>query len=36
METQKIINFLNDLTNEEPEFAKKKRYIIDIQTAKGK
>ena len=36
METQKIIDFLNDLTNKEPEFATKKRYIIDIQTAKGK
>ena len=34
METQKIINLLNDSSNE--EFAKKKWYVIDSQTAKGK
>ena len=36
METQKIINFLNDSTNEESKFAIKKCYFIDSQTAKGK
>ena len=35
METQKIINFLNDSSNEEPKFAtKKKWYAIDSPTAK--
>ena len=34
MEMQKIINLLNDSTNEEPNFARK--YGIDIETAKGK
>ena len=36
METQKIINLLNDSTNEESKFATKKWYVIDSQTAKGK
>ena len=36
METQKIINLLNDSSNEESKFATKKWYIIDSQTAKGK
>ena len=36
METQKIINLLNDSSNEEPKFATKKWYAIDSQTAKDK
>ena len=36
METQKIINLLNDSSNEEPKFATKKWYVIDSQTTKGK
>ena len=36
METQKIINFLNDSSNEESKFATKKWYVIDSQTTKGK
>ena len=36
MEAQKIINLLNDSTNEESKFATKKCYFIDSQTAKGK
>ena len=36
METQKIINLLNDSSNEELKFATKKWYVIDSQTAKGK
>ena len=36
METQKIINLLNDLSNEESKFITKKWYVIDSQTAKGK
>ena len=36
METQKIINLLNDSNNEESKFATKKWYVIDSQTAKGK
>ena len=36
IETQKIINLLNDSSNEEPKFATKKWYIIDSQTTKGK
>ena len=36
METQKIINLLNDSSNEESKFATKKWYVIDSQTAKGK
>ena len=36
METQKIINLLNDSSNEESKFATKKWYVIDSQTAKDK
>ena len=36
METQKIINLLHDSSNEESNFATKKWYVIDSQTAKGK
>ena len=36
MEAQKIINLLNDLSNEESKFATKKWYVIDNQTAKQK
>ena len=36
IETQKIINLLNDLSNEDTQFATKKRYVIDSQTVKGK
>ena len=36
METQKIINLLNDSSNEESKFSTKKCYVIDCQTAKGK
>ena len=36
MGTQKIINLLNDSSNEELKFATKKWYVIDSQTAKGK
>ena len=36
METQKIINLLNDSSNEESKFATKKWYVIDRKTAKGK
>ena len=36
METQKIINLLLDSSNEKSNFATKKRYVIDSQTAKGK
>ena len=36
METQKIINLLNDSSNEELRFATKKWYVIDSQTTKGK
>ena len=36
METQKIINLLNDSSNEESEFATKKWYFLDSQTTKGK
>ena len=32
METQKIINLLNDSSNEESRFATKKCYVIDSQT----
>ena len=34
METQKIINLLNDSSNEECKFPAKKWYVIEIQTAK--
>ena len=36
METQKVINLLNDSSNEESKFATKKWYVIDSQTRKGK
>ena len=39
MEIQNTINLLNDSNKEEPKFAtkkKKKRYVIDSQTAKNK
>ena len=36
METQKIINLLNDSRNEESKFGTKKWYVIDSQTTKGK
>ena len=36
METQKIINLVKDLSNEESKFATKKWYVIEIQTAKYK
>ena len=36
METQKIINLLNDSSNEESKFPTKKWYVIDSQTAKEK
>ena len=36
METQKIINLLNDSSNEESKFAAKKGYVIGSQIKKGK
>ena len=36
METQNIINLLNDSSSEESKFATKKWYVIDIQKTKGK
>ena len=36
MEKQKIINVLNDSSNEKSKFATKKWYVIDSQTTKGK
>ena len=36
METQKIINLLNDSSNEESKFATKKWYVIDSQKTKVK
>ena len=36
METQKIIIFLNDSSNEESKFATNMWYVIDSQTKKGK
>ena len=36
METQKIINLLNDSSNEEYKFATKKWYVIDSQATKAK
>ena len=36
METQNLINLLNDSSNEESKFATKKWYVIDSQTTKGK
>ena len=34
METQKIIDFLNDLTNKEPEFATKKKVYYRYSNSK--
>ena len=36
METQKIINLLNDSSNGESKFATKKWYVTGSQTAKDK
>ena len=36
MDTQKILNLLNDSSNEESKFATKKWYVTDSQTRKGK
>ena len=36
MEIQKIINLLNDSSNEESNFATRQWYVIDSQTTKGK
>ena len=36
METQKIINLLNDSSNEESKFATRKWYVTDSQTTRGK
>ena len=36
METQKIINLLNDSSNKKSKFATKNCYVIDSQTAKDK
>ena len=36
METQKIINLLNDSSDEESKFVTKKWYAIDSNTAEGK
>ena len=36
METQNIVDLLNDSSNEESRFATKKWYVINSQTAKGK
>ena len=36
METQKIINLLNDSSHEVSKFATKNWYVIDSQTTKGK
>ena len=36
METEKIINLLNDSSNEESKFATRKWYVIDSQTKKCK
>ena len=36
METQNIINLLNDSSSEESKFATKKWYVIDIQETKDK
>ena len=36
MKTQKIINLLNDSSNEELKFATKEWHVIDIQTKKDK
>ena len=36
METQKIINLVNNSSNEESKFVTKKWYVIDSQMAKDK
>ena len=36
MEIQKVINLLNDSSNEEYKCATKRWYVIDSQTAKDK
>ena len=36
METQKVINLLNDSSNEESKFAIKKKYVMNRQATKGK
>ena len=36
MDTQKILNLLNDSSNEESKFATKNWYFIDSQTRKCK
>ena len=36
METQNIINLLNDSSNGESKFATKNWYVIDSRTIKGK
>ena len=36
METQKILNLLNDSSNKESKFATKKWYVTDSETAKGR
>ena len=36
MKTQKIMNLLNDSSNEKSKFATKKWHVIDSQTTKGK
>ena len=36
MGTQKIINLLNDSSNEETKFTSKKWYVIDSEATKGK
>ena len=36
METQNVINLLNDSSSEESKFATKKWYVIDIQETKDK
>ena len=36
METQKIINLLNNSSNEESKFGTKKWYVTESETTKGK
>ena len=36
METKKIINLLNNSSNEESKYATKRQYVIDSQTTNGK
>ena len=36
MEIQKIINLLNDSSNEESKFSAREWYVIDSQTTEGK